>query len=119
MNCAWPPSRWGDTTIRLGNGHSRLGPERRPDQVEAAVDPGGRTSARQDRAVVHVEHVGDQLHIRVSGAHQVGVLPVRGRPPSTQGPASARTKAPLHKLITVAPRSTPSCRARASCGLTR
>ena len=56
-----------------------LGAELLTQQVQARVQPGGRAGARDDAAVLHVEHVGVDVDRGVHLGHRVRVHPVRRR----------------------------------------
>ena len=66
-----------DHAPRDAVGH--LGAELLPQQVQARVEPRGGAGARDDAAVLHVEHVGVDVDLRVHLRHRVGVHPVRRR----------------------------------------
>ncbi len=47
-------------------------------QMQAAIEGGGRPGRGQDLAILHVQHVGHQLHRGVQARHVRRMRPVRG-----------------------------------------
>ncbi len=79
MNCACPPSRCGGHDHATRDPVRHLGAELLAQQVQARVEARGGAGARDDAAVLHVEHVGIDVDLRVHLRHRVGVHPVRRR----------------------------------------
>ena len=67
MNWAWPPSRWGGTTMRRATALATSAPWSLAHHVEAEVDGGGGAGGGHHVAVDHVEDVG--VHVDV-GEHR-------------------------------------------------
>ena len=76
---AWPPSRWGGTTMRRATAARERGAVVAAEDVQAEVEARGDAGRGQHVALVDVEHVGLDAHARVAGGEVGGVAPVGGR----------------------------------------
>ena len=117
MNCAWPPSRCGATTIRRANVAATLAPNSLADDVQAGVEARRRAGRGDDRPVVEVQHVALDLRPREALLELVDVAPV-GRADAGRRAAPPRpsTKAPAHTDSRRAPRASAARSASITSG---